>query len=224
MAGVVKLPENIFRKIKNNIPRQWIVCFVSALIVGFIAHFYKLTNWLPNWDSLVFRYDSQNMTELGRWFLGIVCSVSSYYDLPFLNGLISILFHALGAVCIVKTLNIKKETTAFLTGAIIVSFPTVTSVLMYNYVADGYGIAFFLSTLAAVLMTDKKPKYLLALFLICLSTAIYQAYITVTIMLVLLKLTDEAVFGKASFGAIFKKAVCMLPEIKGDRNESYCGL
>ena len=207
MAGVVKLPENIFRKIKNSIPRQWMVCFVSALIVGFIAHFYKLTNWLPNWDSLVFRYDSQNMTELGRWFLGIVCSVSSYYDLPFLNGLISILFHALGAVCIVKTLNIKKEITAFLTGAIIVSFPTVTSVLMYNYVADGYGIAFFLSTLAAVLMTDKKPKYLLALFLICLSTAIYQAYITVTITLLIVSLLDKLIYQKEDIKSLIKKAL-----------------
>ena len=129
-----------------NKPLEWKVCFFSALLVGLIAHFYKITNWLPNWDSLVFRYDPQNMIGLGRWFLPVVCSFSSFYDLPFLNGLIAIVFHALSAVCICRIFNVQKKITAALIGALIVSFPTVTSIMMYNYVADGYAIAFLLAT------------------------------------------------------------------------------
>ena len=105
MAGVVKMPDKVLKKINTYILPEWKVCFYSALIVGIIAHLYKITNWLPNWDSLVFRYDSQNMIGLGRWFLPVVCSFSSFYDLPFLNGIIAILFHAMGAVCICKILN-----------------------------------------------------------------------------------------------------------------------
>ena len=59
---------------------------------------------------------------------------------------------------------------SFLIGAVIVSFPTVTSVMMYNYVADGYGIAFFLSVLAAYYMTKEKPEYWLSALLIAFST------------------------------------------------------
>ena len=210
MVGVVSLPEKVLKKLNTYILPQWKVCFVTALIVGLMAHLYKITNWLPNWDSLVFRYDSQNMIALGRWFLSVVCFPSSLYDLPFLNGIISILFHALGAVCICKILNIQKKITASLIGAVIVSFPTVTSVMMYGYVADGYSIAFFLSTLAAMYMTNEKPKYILAALLIAFSLGIYQAYITVTIMLVLLKLIDEIIYDDASFGIILKKSVRML--------------
>jgi len=210
MAGVVILPEKFFKKINTYILPQWKVCFFAAIFVGIMAHLYKITNWLPNWDSLVFRYDSQNMLSLGRWFLPVVCSFSSFYDLPFLNGIIAILFHALSSVCICAIFNIKNKITSFLIGAVIVSFPTVTSVMMYNYVADGYSIAFFLSCLAAFYMTKSKPKYIISSILIALSLGIYQAYITVTIMLVLLKLIDEIIYHKLSFNTIFKKSARML--------------
>lgn len=204
------MPEKVLKKLNTKILPQWKVCFFAALLVGMIAHIYKITNWLPNWDSLVFRYDSQNMVALGRWFLPVVCSFSSFYDLPFLNGMTAIVFHALGAVCICRIYNVQKKITAGLIGAVIISFPTVTSVMMYNYVADGYAVSFFLSVLAAWYMTKEKPKYLLSAVLIALSTGIYQAYITVTIMLVLLHLIDEMIFENKSFQVVFKKALCIL--------------
>ena len=138
------MPEEVFKKIKN-IPTQFKSCLASAIILGLIAHLYKITNWLPNWDSLVFRYDPQNMVAIGRWFLPVVCAPSSFYDLPWFTGLFAIIFHGLGAVCICKMFNIKKNTTAALIGASVITFPTVTSVLMYNYVADGYAKNFLLN-------------------------------------------------------------------------------
>lgn len=210
MAGVVILPEKILKKFNENILPQWKVCFFSALIVGLLAHLYKITNWLPNWDSLVFRYDAQNMIGLGRWFLPVVCSATSFYDLPFLNGIVAILFHAFGAVCICRIINVREKITAGLIGAVIVSFPTVTSVMMYNYVADGYSIAFLLSTLAALLMTAEKPHYIAASVLIALSTGIYQAYITVTIVLVLLNLIDRTIYLREKPSKIIKKGGAMM--------------
>ena len=204
------MPEKVLKKLNTYILPEWKVCFFTALLVGLFAHLYKITNWLPNWDSLVFRYDSQNMISLGRWFLPVVCSLSSFYDLPFLNGIIAIILHAMGAVCICKMLNVEKKITAALIGATIVSFPTVTSVMMYNYVADGYAVSFFLSTLAAFYMTKVRPKYIISAILIALSTGIYQAYITVTIMLILLHLIDEMIYKNTPIASVLKKSVSML--------------
>ena len=201
------MPEKTLKKLNENILPQWKICFFTAIIVGLLSHLYKITGWLPNWDSLVFRYDAQNMVALGRWFLPVACSFSSFYDLPFLNGIIAIIFYSLGAVYICKILNVREKITAALIGGIMVSFPTVTSVMMYNYVADGYSIAFFLSVLAAYFATKEKPKYIVAAILTAFSTGIYQAYITVTIMLVLLKLIDEIIFDAKTFGATFKKSM-----------------
>jgi len=201
------VPENAFKKLKQMILPEWKVCFFSAFVFGLIAHLYKITSWLPNWDSLVFRYDAQHMAPLGRWLLHAACAGSSYYDLPLINGLISIFFHSLGAVCICSILKMKKNITAFLTGAFIASFPTVTSVMMYNYVADGYAVSFFLACLAAVFLTKEKPNWVLSAVLITLSMGIYQAYVTVTIMLLILWLIDNLIWKRKEALYIVKKSI-----------------
>ncbi len=197
------MPEQIMEKIKKNISPVWRVCFLSALVMGLVAHLYKVTNWIPNWDSLVFRYDAQNMLALGRWFLPIACGMSSFYDLPWISGLMAILFYGLGAVCICKIFDVKKKITAALVGAVIVTFPTVTSVMLYNYVADGYALAFLLSCMAAMILVKEKPCYWGAVVLIALSAGIYQAYITTTIVLLLLYLIFELLYQNTTLKKVF---------------------
>lgn len=204
------MPEIQMKRIYNRILPQRKICFLSAVIIGLVTHMYKLTNWLPNWDSLVFRYDSQNMVSMGRWFLPVVCTFSSFYDLPWLTGLLAIVFHAAGAACICGILDVKKGMTAALVGAAAASFPTVTSVMMYNYVADGYAFAFLLACMAVAFLTGEKPRYLISAVLIALSTAIYQAYITVTVMLILLYLINEIIFGEKSVADTVKKSAGFL--------------
>ena len=210
MVGVVTLPEEWMGRIKKNILPQWKVCFISALVMGLIAHLYKITNWLPNWDGLVFRYDAQNMISIGRWLLPVVCAPSSFYDLPFISGLMAIIFHGLGAVCILKMFGVRKNITAALIGAAAITFPTVTSVMMYNYVADGYAFAFLLSCMAAMMITNDKPRYIISAILIALSVGIYQAYITVTIMLLLLNLIFEVMYEDTDFKKLMIKSLKFL--------------
>lgn len=192
------MPEKTLKNICSKITPQQKICFISALIFGFAAHFYKIVNWIPNWDSLVFRYDAQNMLPLGRWFLGISCAFSSFYDLPFVNGMLAVILHAAGAACICSVFGVKRKMTAALTGAVTVTFPTVTSVLLYNYVADGYALSFLFACLAAMMFTREKPKYVTGCIFLTLSCAIYQAYITVTVMLILVFLIDKTVFSEES--------------------------
>lgn len=210
------MPEQIINKIRKTILPQWKACFISAIIMGFIAHMYKITNWLPNWDSIVFRYDAQNMLKMGRWFLSVVCAPSSFYDLPWLAGLASIVFHALGAVCICRIFTIKKTIPAILIGALVVTFPTVTSVMMYNYVADGYSLSFLFACLAALNLTKEKPDYIAAVIMITLSVGIYQAYITVTIMLLLVYLIVELIYKNTDvYRMISKSARFIIAGIAG---------
>ena len=51
MVGVVVLPEKVLKKLNTYILPEWKICFLAALTVGLLAHLYKITNWLPNWDS-----------------------------------------------------------------------------------------------------------------------------------------------------------------------------
>ena len=188
-------PEQFFATVKKNIRREWVVCFVSAFVFGFIAHFYKFVNWLPNWDSIVFRYDAQDMAHLGRWFLGAACLPSTYYELPWLNSLLSMFYLALAAVCVCRMFRVRTSVAAALTGGLMAAFPTVTSTLTYCYVADGYCMALLFAVLSAMLIDEGGKKRLIAGgALLTLTLGIYQAYISVTILLLLIKLIERLIF------------------------------
>ena len=206
MVGVVTVPEEFLNKLKKSVLPQYKACFITAIIIGLIAHLYKITNWLPNWDSIVFRYDAQNMLNIGRWFLPVVSAPSSFYDLPWLTGIIAIIFYAVGAVVICRMFDVKKNITAGLIGAMVVSFPTVTSVMLYNYVADAYALAFLLATLAAFFISKKRPNFILAVIFIALSVGIYQAYVTVTITLLLCNLILQVFDNRSKVKEILLKA------------------
>lgn len=194
------MPEEVWTYVKNRVKRRWIFCFTVTMTAGLFAHFYRLVNWLPNWDSLVFRYDSQNMTQFGRIFLSLACGISSYYDLPWINGLLSLFYLSAGAVVICELFSFRKPAAVALTGALTAVFPTVTSTFLYMYTADGYCLAFFFSCFAALLLARAGGavfswrKNLAAVLLLAVLSGIYQAYVTVTVMLLLLYLADRLVF------------------------------
>ena len=179
-------PDQLPAQLSRRFRPEWRLVFFSAFGFGLLAHFYKMANWLPNWDSLVFRYDAQQMLQYGRYFLSLACGLSSYYDLPWLNLLLGLLFLAGSTVCVAALLHLKKPVALVLTGALIAVFPTVTSTFAYEYVADGYCLAMLAACLSALLLTRPGWRSFFA-GAACLwfSVGIYQAYLTVTITLLL---------------------------------------
>ena len=199
--------QALWNRLREKLQASYIFAFCGALFFGFLAHFYKLTNWLPNWDSLVFRHDPQQMTSLGRWFLRIAAGISTDYDLPFLNGLLLLCYIGIAAAAICALFEIKSRATAALCGALAATVPIVTSTLCYNYVADAYALAFLLSCLAAYLLTrPKKRAAVCGVLLLTLAVGIYQAYLTVTIALLTVYLLCGLLTAQDDVRASLKKA------------------
>lgn len=202
------MPSKFFLKIKSKITSIQKTAFLSSFIFGIAAHLYKMTNWLPNWDSLVFRKDPQHMEPLGRWFLSFASKISSDYELPWINGLLAIIYISLAAAVICETLKVKSRVCALLIGAVTVTFPTVISTFMYCYVADAYALSFLLACTAAYLLTSqKKPCAVVAVFLLALAMGIYQAYVTVTIALLTASLIIGLTFNGEDAACSLKRAL-----------------
>ena len=200
-------PDQLPAQLARRFRPEWRLVFFSAFGFGLLAHFYKMANWLPNWDSLVFRYDAQQMLQYGRYFLSLACGLSSYYDLPWLNLLLGLLFLAGSTFCVAALLHLKKPVALVLTGALIAVFPTVTSTFAYEYVADGYCLAMLAACLSALLLTRPGWRSFFA-GAACLwfSVGIYQAYLTVTITLLLVWLLDDLLFHRRSAAASLRSA------------------
>lgn len=181
-------------KLGEHIKPQWKTAFWTVIIVGLMAHMYKFTNTLLNHDSLFSIYSKMNMSSSGRWFLMPACGISSYYDLPWLNGILSLIYAGLTGAVIADIFNIKSKHVLILAGAILVSFPSITNTFFYEFTADGYMLSMLLAALTvrfSMVGDRKKGHVLIAILCICLSCGIYQAYVSFALLLAVAHFMQE---------------------------------
>lgn len=171
---------------REKVKSEWKVAFFTAIIMGFLIHAYKFLNTLPNHDSLYNYYSDQNMLASGRWLLSIVCGLSSYFDLPWIIGLLSLVFLGLTTVVIVEIFQVKNPILIGIIGGLLVAFPSITETFFFGFTADGYFLAMLLASLAVAFSSfrDKKKWHVvIATICVCCACGIYQSYVSYAMLL-----------------------------------------
>lgn len=201
---------DLFALIFKKIPKHTRVCFISGVVIGWVTHFYMLTNKFPNWD------DANNMRSfgsgdyLGRWFLKYIHPLGARYSIPAVHGFWLILCIAVSACLIMEILQIKSTTSAVLTAAVLETFPSVVSTMTFMFMAHTSGIGILMVALAVYLLRRYRYGWLPCTALLICVLGIYQSYISFAITLMLLGMIADIFHGK-KFKEIFKKGiVCVL--------------
>lgn len=179
-------PEAVLVKAKSAIRPRHRMAFLCTFFIGLAGHLYMFTNFLLNTDGPNFIYYSNNVAEQGRWLLSFASTISSDVNLPWVIGLLSLLYLSITAVVLVELLELDNKLSIFLVCAVLVLYPSVTETFSYLYTADPYMLALMLSALAVLCV--KKWKWGIfpgAVLLLC-SMGIYQAYISFAALLILL--------------------------------------
>ena len=189
-------PEQVFTKWKQKITKQDYYTFLTVVVVGFLTHMRVFVSDIPNHDGMSSIYFDQNMITSGRWFLRVACGISSDYTLPWLIGVLCVLYLALTAVLLQRFFKVKHRYTAILIAAILVVYPTLTSNFAYIFTADGYMLALLLAVLAVFLVERSKWGFVLGAVSLGFSMGIYQAYISFTMILAVYAVCRAWFFGK----------------------------
>lgn len=187
--------ETCFQKLRWIISKYRYV-ILGSLLFGFLAYMYLFTNKLPNHDDLRALFSVGTTLPSGRWGLRIFSFVFPSVSMPWIYGVLSLLFLTVGNCLIVRMFRIKTPVLQFLLGGMIVSFPSQTGTFGYMFTACPYAVSFCLSVLAAFFLCARKKKYIPALLCAILSLSIYQAYFSIIVSLLILHLiyrifTDE---------------------------------
>lgn len=170
----------------RRLPHPFRLAFLSACLIGAVTHIYVFTNLLLNHDSVWRIYYDNDVLSSGRWSLEFFSNFSTYFQLPVVIALISILMLALTAGITVVFLDISHKLSIILTAAFIVTFPSVACIFSYMYTADAYFIALFLNAAAAYLAKRYRFGWIPAVLLCATACGIYQAFICYAIGLFLL--------------------------------------
>lgn len=172
--------------IKTKLKKEHKFAFVSSFIITLLIHFYKFSNTLPNHDSLYNYYSDQNVLGSGRWALSLACGISSYFDLPWVNGLMCCVAIALTVAVIVALFDIKNSVLIMLIGALFAAAPATTETLFFMFTADGYLFAMLLAALAVYfsrISEERISRWIVSGICICVACGIYQAYVSFALVL-----------------------------------------
>lgn len=185
---------------KYNIKSEWKTAFAATWVIGLLAHAYRFFNFLPIWDSMFNFQGIGDTFFLGRWGLAYAGKISSDFDLPWVNGALSLCYIAITMILFVELFEIKQRFFIILTAGVFVSFPTVVASFAYMYTADAYMLAFLLAT-ASVYLVWRFPKWgiLPAMVCLCFSMGIYQAYVGTAVILILVLIIRQYTFERLDF-------------------------
>lgn len=179
----MKNPAEMWTFIKGKIKPEWKTAFWAAVILGLLIHMPQLLADIPNHDGLDSMYFNQNMITSGRWFLTVACGFSSYYSLPWLISILSVLFLGLTAVALTEFLEVHNRGVIVLISGLLVSFPAVASTFAYVFTMDGYMLALLLAVLSALLTKKYRFGFLGGAACLALSLGTYQSYLPFAILL-----------------------------------------
>ena len=176
-------PDSVWKLFIKKIKPEHKYAFFGTVVIGLMAHLYVMTNHFLTFDSMWNLYSDQDMITSARQFLTYACSVGSYYDLPYVNGLLAIFYLAVTASLLVEALHIEGKVLSVIVGGLLVTFPSVASTFAYTYTIDGYMLAVLLAVLAFLVTDRYRFGFLGGLVCLGFSLGIYQADFSFTILL-----------------------------------------
>ena len=173
---------------------RYILVFLSTFFCGLLAHGMGLLNELSVHDDIYFLFGVGDTFTSGRWFLGVAEYVvrlifgSGHYSLPFLNGLASIFFLAAFGCVTANLLDLRSPAGCLALGGLLVSYPMVAGVFSYMFTAPYYMLAVLMCGVGVWLVCRGKRWYhrIGGIVVLACSVGIYQAFIPVTLSLMLL--------------------------------------
>lgn len=157
--------------------REFQTAFISAFLIGLIAHLYAFTNFLINSDSMCAVITENDILQSGRWALKFFSLFSWIYEMPVVIGVISLLALACASGLTVRVLELSHPAAIITISALLVTYPTVACVFSFMFTADAYLISLALNILSVYLAKKYRFGWIAAIICLAVATGIYQSYL-----------------------------------------------
>lgn len=185
-------PAEVLQNIRKKIKWEWKTAFLAAVAIGLLIHLPAMLSDVPNHDGLDSLYFDQNMITSGRWFLTVACGFSSFYSIPWVIGLLGLLFLGLAAAALVELLEVRKGWAVVAVSGLLVAFPALASTFAYVFTLDGYMLALLLAVLSVLLTRKYRLGFLPGALCLAFSMGTYQAYLPFAMLLSVFALAMQA--------------------------------
>ena len=172
--------------------------FLSSLLLGLLAYAFASTNKLVNHDEVQSLFLKGGTVDSGRWGLGALDSIFPNISMPWIYGILSIMFIA-AAICImVRIFRVENKVLQVLLSGCVMVFPSLIGTFGYMFTSSSFALSFLMAVIAVrILQWQPKWGFLPALGCMVFSLSIYQSYIAVAAGLLVLVLIWRLLHGEA---------------------------
>lgn len=175
----------------NRIP------LTASLLTGIICYGYAIANKLVNHDEVQSLFIKGGTVESGRWGLGALDLIFPNYSMPWINGLLALVFMAASVCIMIRVLSLRSGVLQAVFAGTVIAFPSLIGTFAYMFTVNSFALSFLLAVLAVWFLCRKKPLFwIIALGCMVLSLSIYQSYISVAAGLLVLVLIRQLLDGE----------------------------
>ena len=201
------------RQVLEYWKKQYLLIFIGGILLYFPFSTHFLTNPDTLWNGLFYKSGEGYGWEasLGRWGLKLFAGLKGYTISPAAVTFFCILLLSIVCMLICMLFNFKGAIQILLVSVFLLASPNFANTLSYYYCADFYAFAYFLNVLSICIAYKYKGfcSWIIPIFSIALSLALYQAYISVAIV-VSLMLIIHMLFDDKNNLQILKKGLKLM--------------
>ena len=163
-------------------------CLIAGMLLGMLAHGFMFANKIPNHDDMKYGMDLTGAgLESGRFALYFFWKLLSTMSVPWLNGILGVLFLSLAAWLVCDTFSLSRVWQAGALLCVLIVYPVNVSIFCFMYEAHVFSLGVLLAVAAPWLIRRARLGYLWAALCVMLCTGVYQSFLMLAIgMLILL--------------------------------------
>jgi len=178
---------------------------IATFLIGMLAHGFAVTNKLIAYDEMNHIFDKGVSLPSARWGLELVSFIFPNVSMPWYNGVFAIAILSISFALVIDILEIKNKKFKILICGVLITFPAIANTFAFMYAVTAYSISIFLSILSVALLRSKKTIFnVLAIITIILSLSIYQAYICITMVMLIMLVMKDCIKAKINIKDIMK--------------------
>ena len=175
-------------------------CAIYTTAFMLAAYMYAYTNSIQLFDAArIYRGKEPFSVTSDKWFISFLGIFDAHINIPWLAGLLSILFMAVAVYCIIDVLEIKSRLAMVLTAGLCCTQSSIICQQEYiggNYTGE-FALLFACMAVWCIIKVDKCwLKIILSMIFIAISAGTYGAYISMVPCLMMIRLLMDIVKGK----------------------------
>lgn len=182
--------------------RVFLLCFIATFVWGLLAHSYIFLHSSFSHDAInefnTAVFGNNLRMQRGRVFVPAYRTiVRGNVILPWLIGVLSLLYIALAVFMTVKLFHIRsKVLMVFVSGIFTVNISVIATAASYIHDLDCNMLALALAVLSVYLWKRFRKGYLYGMLPLCVSMGLYQGYLSVAVTLIVLYLIMRLLDGE----------------------------